>query len=416
MGRRSRGSGPRTLVVGQSGGATAVINASLIGVVDGALASGRFDRVLGMRHGIEGLLKEALLDLGRQPAATLARIRFTPSAALGTGRYKLRDNDLDRAVAALRRLNAGAFIYIGGNDSADTAHRLHVHATAAGESLSVVAVPKTIDNDLPHTDHCPGYGSLARYLAHAVRDATYDSIASPQLYPVKFIEVMGRDAGWVPAACTLGFAADEADLAPLIYLPERPPADADALLAEVAARVAEQGWAVAVVPETLRDALGRHLGGDEPEYVDSFGHPYHAGPGATLSRLASQRLGLRARYDKPGTAARMSIALASAVDLDESYRLGRAAADLAAAGESNLMTTLIREQDEPYRCATGTAPLPEIANRIRPFPDAYIGETLRSPSVAFRGYALPLLGPDPFPPYGRLAPLPAGPLDAPSTR
>ncbi len=401
------GSEPATLVVGQSGGATAVINASLVGVVEGALASGRFDRVFGMRHGIEGLLKEDVLDLGRQTAATLARVRFTPSAALGTGRYKLRDQDLDRALAILRRLNARAFIYIGGNDSADTAHRLHLHASSTGGSLNIIAVPKTIDNDLPHTDHCPGYGSIARYLANAVRDATYDSLASPQLYPVKFVEVMGRDAGWVPAACALGFTADEADLAPLIFLPERPPADADALLTEVVARMEERGWAVAVVPETLRDASGRHLGGDEPEYVDSFGHPYHAGPGAALTRLAAQRAGLRARYDKPGTAARMSIALASPVDLDEAYRLGRAAAERAAEGDSDVMMTLNRSQDGPYHCDVGTAPLAEIANQIRPFPDAFIAGTPRALSAAFRTYALPLLGPDPFPAYARLAADPA---------
>ncbi len=400
------GSEPATLVVGQSGGATAVINASLVGVVEGALASGRFNRVLGMRHGIEGLLKEDLLDLRRQPAATLARVRFTPSAALGTGRYKLRDNDLDRALVALRQLNAQAFVYIGGNDSADTAHRLHLHANATSNRLNVIAVPKTIDNDLPHTDHCPGYGSIARYLANAVRDATFDSLASPQLYPVKFVEVMGRDAGWVPAACALGFTAAEADLAPLIYLPERPPASADALLAEVVARVEERGWAVAVVPETLRDASGRHLGGNEPEYVDSFGHPYHAGPGAALTRLTAQRAGLRARYDKPGTAARMSIALASAVDLDEAYRLGWAATERAAAGESDVMMTLDRSPDGPYRCDVGTAPLTDIANQIRPFPDAFIGATPRTPSDAFREYALPLLGPDPFPAYARLSPHP----------
>ncbi|MDP9358054.1 MAG: diphosphate--fructose-6-phosphate 1-phosphotransferase [Chloroflexota bacterium] len=404
MSSGGRGSAPATLVVGQSGGATAVINASLVGVVEGALASGGFDRILGMRHGIEGLLKDDILDLGEQPAATLARVRFTPSAALGTGRYKLHDNDLDRAMAALSRLNARAFIYIGGNDSADTAHRLHLHAGATGATLNVIAVPKTIDNDLPETDHCPGYGSIARYLANAVRDATYDSLASPQLYPVKFVEVMGRDAGWVPAACALGFAADEADLAPLIYLPERPPADADALLAEVVALVEERGWAVAIVPETLRDASGRHLGGDEPEYVDGFGHPYHAGPGAALTRVMAQRAGLRARYDKPGTAARMSISLASPVDLDEAYRLGWAAAGCAAAGNSDIMMTLSRSQEEPYRCDIATAPLAEIANQIRPFPDAFIDETPRAPSAAFRAYALPLLGPDPFPSYARLSP------------
>jgi 6-phosphofructokinase len=391
-----------TLLVGQSGGATAVINASLVGVVEGALASGRFSRVLGMRNGIDGLLAERFIDLGAQPRSVLDRVRRTPSAALGTGRRKLADDELDRALDLLRRHDVRAFVYIGGNDSADTAHRLHHHAVAAGYELAVVSVPKTIDNDLRETDHCPGYPSLARFLGHAVRDATYDTLASPQLYPVKFVEVMGRDAGWVAAACALGFSADEEEFLPLLYLPERAPADADAILAEIEERMSVRGWVVAVVPETLRDAAGRHLGGEEPEYVDPFGHPYHAPPALALTRLVTERLGLRARFDRPGTAARMSIALASSRDLDEAERAGRAAAELAARGVSDVMTTLIRAVDAPYRCELGTAPLAAVANRVRPFPEEFIGGDGRSVTAAFLTYALPLLGPEPFPAYGRL--------------
>jgi 6-phosphofructokinase 1 len=393
---------PSTLLVGQSGGATAVINASLVGVVDGALAAGRFGRVLGMRNGIDGLLAERFLDLGAQPRAVLDRVRRTPSAALGTGRRKLRDEEIDRALDLLRDHGVRAFVYIGGNDSADTAHRLHLRAREIGYELAVISVPKTIDNDLPETDHCPGYPSLARFLAHAVRDATYDTLASPQLYPVKFVDVMGRDAGWVPAACALGFAAGERDLLPLLYLPECPPADVGAVLAEIDQQVRDRGWTVAVVPETLRDATGRHFGGEEPEYVDPFGHPYHAQPAVALTRLVNQQLGLRARFERPGTAARMSIALASAVDLDEAERAGRAAADLAARGVSDVMVTLVRTGDRPYRCEIGNAPLEKIANRVRPFPAPFIGAGGRSVTDAYRDYALPLLGPDPFPPYGRL--------------
>lgn len=391
-----------TLLVGQSGGATAVINASLVGVVEGALASGQFSRVLGMRNGIEGLLGERFVDLGTQPRDVLERVRRTPSAALGTGRRKLREEEIDLAIELLRRHEVRAFVYIGGNDSADTAHRLHLRAVALGRELAVISVPKTIDNDLPETDHCPGYPSLARFLAHAARDATYDTLASPQLYPVKFIDVMGRDAGWVPAACAIGFGEDERDLLPLLYLPERPPADADAVLAEIEAQVRTRGWTVAVVPETLRDASGRHLGGDEPDYVDPFGHAYHAQPAVTLTRLVNERLGLRARFERPGTAARMSIALASPLDLDEAERAGWAAAELSANGISDVMTTLVRTEDVTYRCEIGTAPLERIANRVRPFPEEFIGADGRSVTDTFRDYALPLLGPNPVPRYGRL--------------
>lgn len=390
-----------TLLVGQSGGATAVINASLVGVVEGARAAG-FGRILGMRHAIAGVLTGDLVDLTAVPQGTLDRLRRTPSAALGTGRHKLAQHDLDRLLDRLRRLDVRAFVYIGGNDSADTAHCLHLHAAATGYELAVISVPKTIDNDLPETDHCPGYGSVARFLAHATRDATYDTLASPQLYPVKFVDVMGRDAGWVPAACALGFGPDEADLLPLLYLPERPPPDAAAVLTEIEARVKANGWAVAVVPETLRDAAGRHFGGGEPDDVDQFGHPYYPSPAAALTRRVVAELGYRARFDRPGTAARMSIALASPVDLDEAYRLGFDAARRAAAGQSGLMTALVRIAGRPYHCDVTAAALAAVANRVRPLPAAFIGADGRSIAAPFRDYALPLLGPDPFPPYARL--------------
>ncbi len=264
---------PPALLVGQSGGATAVINASLVGVVEAARDSGMFGRVLGARNGIEGLLNERFIALHEQDPATLQAIRTTPSAALGTGRYKLQPGDLDRALELMRRQAITGFVYIGGNDSADTAHRLAARAAELGQDLRVAAVPKTIDNDLPETDHCPGYGSIARYLANAVRDATYDSIASPQLHAVKFVEVMGRDAGWVAASGALGFSSGERDLEPLVLLPERPPTDVDSVLAAIEHDLGSRGWSVVVVPETLHTAAGRHLGGEEPEYVDGFGHP-----------------------------------------------------------------------------------------------------------------------------------------------
>ncbi|MGI8644192.1 MAG: diphosphate--fructose-6-phosphate 1-phosphotransferase [Thermomicrobiales bacterium] len=391
----------KTLIVGQSGGATAVINASLIGVVEGALAQG-FSRILGIRHGIEGLFQNEIVDLSNLSPEHRDRIRRTPSAALGTGRHKLLEKELDLALAAFARHDVAAFVYIGGNDSADTAHRLHGAARAKGQELAVISVPKTIDNDLPETDHCPGYGSIARFMANAVRDATYDTIASPQLYPVKFIEVMGRDAGWVAASGVLGFGADEADLTPLLYLPERPPASTGVVLGEIEAHVKERGWAVAVVPETLHDAAGRHLSGSEPDHVDRFGHPYFPSTGTALTRLVREHLGLRARDDRPGTFARMAMALASPVDLDEAYRAGQAAATHAARGESDQMTTLDRVATNPYQCDIGAVPLAAIANRVRLLPDEFIGDDGRSLTPAFRDYALPLLGPDPVPGYGRL--------------
>ena len=394
----------RTLVVAQSGGPTAVINATLVGVVDGALASDHYDRVVGLRYGIDGLFAGNLVDLGRQSPATLQAIRRTPAAALGTGRRKVRDAELDEALARLRALDAGAFVYIGGNDSADTAHRIHRAASAAGDPLRVVAAPKTIDNDLPHTDHCPGYGSVARHLANAVRDAVYDTVATPGLYPVKFVEVMGRDAGWVAAACTLGFGPDEQDLLPLLFLPERPVHAAEALAA-VQGMMAARGWAVAIVPDALQEPGGGRFGAAEPIHVDAFGHPYYESPAALLTRLATETFGHRARFDRPGTGARASMAMISPVDLDESYSVGRAAADRVAAGDSDLLITIERLADAPYRSTTGVAPLATVANVVRRLPDAYLRADGHGVTDAFRAWALPLLGPAPFPPYGRLAPI-----------
>jgi len=390
------------LVVGQSGGATAVINATLAGVVEGAQASGAFDRVIGLRFGIEGLLRDELVDLSAQSAETIAGLRGTPSAALGTTRKKMTEGDLEAIVARLKAVNARGLVYIGGNDSADTSHRIHLAAEQAGYEIAVVAAPKTIDNDLPLTDHCPGYPSLSKFLANAVRDATYDSLATPRLHPVKFIEVMGRDAGWVAASTALAFGEHERDLLPLIFFPENPPASAEAALAEIKTRVDERGWTVVVIPETLRDAAGRHFSGTEPEYVDPHGHPYFPSPAAALTRLVTSELGLRARYERPGTAARMSVSLASPVDLEEAYNLGWGAAARAATGKSDIMVTLDRVSDQPYQCAIGTAPLDQIANHVRSFPDGFLANGGRAISDSFRVYALPLLGTNPFPPYVRL--------------
>lgn len=390
------------LLVGQSGGATAVINASLVGVIDAARASGQFPRILGANNGIEGLLTGNLTELHTIDGQTLQQVRRTPSAALGTGRYKVKEGDLDRALALMREHGITAFVYIGGNDSADTADQLAKRAMATGQDLRVASVPKTIDNDLPETDHCPGYGSIARFLGNAVRDATYDSIASPQLYPVKFVEVMGRDAGWVAATGALGFGPDESDLLPILLLPERPPADVEAVLTAIQVDLDRRGWTVVVVPETLRTAASAHLGGDVPDYVDGFGHPYFPSTGAALTRHVAQHLGVRARYDKPGTAARMSIALASEVDLQEAYALGAGAVERIARGESGVITVLRRTSDSPYACEVDAVPIGKIANEVRRLPEAFIGADGRSMTDAFRTYALPLLGANPFPAYARL--------------
>ncbi|MFO7270574.1 MAG: diphosphate--fructose-6-phosphate 1-phosphotransferase [Sphaerobacter thermophilus] len=392
------------LLVAQSGGATAVINASLAGVVRAALEHRQFGAIIGARHGIDGVLTERFVDLGRQPAEILDQLLTTPSAALGTTRRRLTDETAARAVRILAQYDIRAVAYIGGNDSADTALRLAAAARDAGYDLRVVSVPKTIDNDLPGTDHCPGYGSIARFLALAARDAVRDTEATAALYPVKFIEVMGRNAGWVAAATALGQDGD-GDGPHLIFFPERPPRDLHGLLEEVQRAYDRHGQVVAVVPETLKDAQGRPLSGEDLSWTDPFGHRYYPSPGPALTRAVEEHLGLRARFDKPGTIARMFAACVSSVDRREAYEVGAAAVRLLVEGASEVMVTLERVSDDPYAATTGVIAAAEVANRERRMPDAFIGPDGRSVTDAFRTYALPLID-GPLPPYARLLDLP----------
>lgn len=389
----------RTLLVGQSGGATAVINATLAGVIESARATESFDRILGLRNGTDGLLKGEFFDLTDHP---LTNLRATPSSALGTTRRKTTEDDRAQMLDRVRELGASALVLIGGNDSADTAHRLGAAATDAGYEISIALAPKTVDNDLLFTDHCPGYASAARVLANIVRDATFDTLSAPDLYPIKLIEVMGRDAGWLAASTALGFGDDERDLQPMIFFPESRPESAESAIAEILERVDQQGWCVAVVPETLKTAGGEHLSGAVPIVVDPHGHPYHPSAAEALCRKLQEGGIARARYERPGSFVRASSLLASLVDRQEAYDLGWSAAARVAARQTDIMVTLDRLSDEPYQCAIGTAPLSDIANQARSLPDGFIAPGNRGISDSFRAWAGPLLGPDPFPAYARL--------------
>lgn len=402
MGGSPGGSG--SLLVGQSGGCTAVINSSLAGVIDAAVQEERVSRVLGALHGVEGLLQGQVVDLEKESRATLEGLRRTPSAALGSCRYKLGEGDLERIIDVFRRHDVHFFVYIGGNDSADTSHRIERAAADLGYDLQVMAVPKTIDNDLPITDHCPGYGSIARFAAQATIDAGFDTEAMKQYDPVKLIEVMGRNAGWVAAASALG-KRNRLDAPHLVYVPEVP-FRTDRFLEQVSRVHREVGFVVAVLTETVRDGSGRVVGNEKPYYVDPFGHGYYESPAAYLARLVTSELGLRARFDKPGTIQRMSIALASETDLEEAYLTGRRAVEYLMEGRSGEMVVLVREPGPEYRCDTDAAPLEAIANvEKRLSPEFYSAEE-SFVTQAFIDYALPLIG-GPLLPYVRLEKHPA---------
>ena len=287
---------PHNLLVGQSGGCTAVINASLFGVADEAVRTG-FANVYGAVHGIEGLLAGKVIDMGRQEPAVLRGIAGRPSGALGSCRFKLTQDDAVRVLDCFRRLAVDTFVYIGGNDLADSAHRLALLAAERGQDLRVMSVPKTIDNDLPITDHAPGYGSVARSVALFTQGAGIDTEATHPYHPVKIIEVMGRDAGWIVAASALASTRD-ADAPQLLYFPERP-LDIAVFLHDVRRTVDRLGYAVAVVAETVHDTSGEPIGSSQLLGTDNFGHPWLTGTASVLCRHVVQQLGLRARYDKP---------------------------------------------------------------------------------------------------------------------
>ncbi len=389
--------GRRTLVVGQAGGPTPVINSSLAGVVAEAQEAG-FTRILGLRYGVRGLDPLATADLTGLTATQLDALAHTPSSALGACRFKLDAAGVAAATAALQALGAGVFVYIGGNDSADTAHRIAQVAAATDDPLRVLAVPKTMDNDLPATDHCPGYGSVARFVATATLETTLDTRAMPETYPVKILEVSGRYAGWIAAAGALARTVDPTT-PHLIYVPERP-FHLDRFMADVQATLARVGHCVVVLSENLNGPDGQRLPTGDARFIDPFGHAYYPGPADMLCQTLLQA-GIRARFDKPGTLQRMSAALTSATDRDEAWRCGAAAVRAAVDGHTDAMVALQRRPAAPYYCETALVPLTAVANTERLLPDEFITPAGNGITAAFIAYALPLIG-GPLPAYFQL--------------
>lgn len=387
------------LIIGQSGGATAVINASLVGAVVAALQDQRVKNIYGMWHGIQGLLQEDIVDLREQPSHLWSQLMDTPSAALGSCRYKLRAEDPQRVIDIFRRYDIHMMLYIGGNDSADTTHRIAQAAKERNYELLAVSVPKTIDNDLPLTDHCPGYGSAARFIAMATLDSTMNTLSIPWHYPIKVIETMGRDAGWLTAAASLG-KRSESDPPHILLLPEQPFV-AERYLAQVEEVYRRLGYVIIVAAETLRDERGQPLGAKGQSGMDDFQHPLLSGAAQYLVELVKTHLKLRARFDKPGDLQRMASFCASEVDREEAYLVGQAGVQALLHGENDKMVTLVRQEDSKYHCTTGLVSLSEVANVQRVLPAEYLNASRTMVTPAFTRYALPLIG-EPLPVYPRL--------------
>jgi len=373
----------------QSGGPTSVLNASLAEIIRAGRK--RFGSVLGSQRGFEGVADGRLVDLTDFTDEFLDRLARTPSAGLGTSRLRPDDEQLDAIVERLKDNDVSAVIGIGGNDTADTLLRLEAHARERGAGLRVISLPKTIDNDLAVTDHSLGYPSAARVVAAVTRDALVDTLATATLYPLKIVEVMGRNAGWLAASAGLWTPRELP--APLIVLPERPFHAQNEFLQAIQARVDAHGFAVVAAPETMRWADGTHVSGDTPEWLDAFGHPYHPSAGQALLRACGEHLGLRGKLDRPGSISRSSIDYAATVDLVEAAEAGRFAVESLESGASGRCIVITRTSSNPYGSDFDLAPLDLIANVEVRIPDELIDDATGQPSARFTDYALPLLGP-----------------------
>ncbi|MEE8443577.1 MAG: diphosphate--fructose-6-phosphate 1-phosphotransferase, partial [Dehalococcoidia bacterium] len=355
--------------------------------------------IYGAAHGLEGLLQQDFLDLKRLSAAAWRRIARTPAAALGSTRRKLGAEDVQPVLDVFSKYGIRYLFTIGGNDSADNSHEVSLAARDAGYALTVINVPKTIDNDLVLTDHSPGYGSAARFVALATIGAGQDAEAMGRASPITIIEVMGRDAGWLAASAALA-RREERDAPHVICIPEVP-VDESQFLGRMEDAYRRFGFAVAVIAENVRGPNGVMGGQEDPWFVDDFGHPYYDGPGRYLAGLVSRHLKVRTRYEKPGTIQRSFMANVSRTDAQEAEMAGRAAVRYALAGHTDQIVTLIREPGKQYRCTTGLAPLEQVANRVKTMSDEYYDESTGFVTAEFISYARPLIG-SPLPRTGRV--------------
>ena len=377
--------------MGQSGGPTAVINASVAGIIAEALNHECIEEIYGALNGVLGLLQEDLIDLASESQQQIRALKHTPGAALGTCRYKLKKQaDFDRVLEVFKAHNIRYFFYIGGNDSQDTADKISKLAQAQGYELRVIGVPKTIDNDLSSTDHCPGYASAVKYIATSVRELACDNEAMGQGDLVSIVEVMGRSAGWLAAGAALAKRRDHPHDPPhLIYLPEIP-FDQAKCLEDIKRVLKREKFCQIVVAEGLVDADGNYVAADAA--TDSFGHAQLGGAGDALAEIINANIpGLKVRVAKPGLMQRCAAHAASKVDVDEAFLAGQAAVKAAINGETDKMVTLVRGDTDHYTSETGLAPLADVATSVKKLPREWINEDGVSMNFQFLRYAQPLI-------------------------
>ncbi len=386
----------------QSGGVTAVINATACGLIEAARKhKNRIGKVYAGRDGIIGALTEDLIDTSKESAAAIKALRYTPSGAFGSCRYKLKGLEENRAhyerlIAVFKAHNIGYFFYNGGNDSADTAYKVSQISEKLGYPVTCVGVPKTVDNDLAVTDCCPGFGSVAKYVATSIREAGFDVASMARTSTKVFVlEVMGRHAGWITAAC--GLAAEKAGDAPQILLFPEMTFNQDKFLARVDAVVKKYGYCAIGVSEGIRGADGKFL--SESGLKDAFGHAQLGGVAPQIANLVKDKLGYKYHWAVADYLQRAARHIASKTDVEQAYAVGKAAVELALKGRNAVMPVIVRKSNKPYKWTIECADLKDIANKEKMMPRDFITADGFHITEKCRRYLSPLIAGEDYPPY-----------------
>jgi len=393
---------PKNILYAQSGGVTAVINATACGVIETAKQfPNHFGKVFAGHNGIVGALNEDLIDTSLESDAAIAALRHTPAGAFGSCRYKLSHFEKDRSqyerlIEVFAAHHIGYFFYNGGGDSQDTAHKISQIGEIMGYPIQCIGIPKTIDNDLPHTDTCPGFGSVAKYVATSIREATYDLASMYATSTQVFImEVMGRHAGWIAGAA--GLAAEQYGDGPHIILFPEIPLDETTFLQRVHHCVSSFGYCSIVVSEGLKNKEGKFL--HEVGSVDDFGHKQLGGVAPVIAQMIKQEHGYKFHWAVLDYLQRAARHLASKVDVEQAYALGKAAVELAVQGHNAVMPTIVRTGEAPYTWTISHVSLAEVANKERTMPREYITEEGFGITDIGRRYFAPLIQGEDYPPY-----------------
>ena len=382
----------RNCIVAQSGGPTAAINASLAGIISAVKASEKYDKLYGSIHGIQGVLRKKFMDLSELDEDFIERLSATPAMYLGSCRFKLPDMNEDEKpykdiFEVFEEYNIGAFFYIGGNDSMDTVAKLSAYAEKIGSGIRIAGIPKTIDNDLLVTDHTPGFGSAAKYVASSIREIAYDTY----IYDVKsvtIVEIMGRDAGWLTAASVL--ARNEFSEAPhLIYLPEVS-FDKGQFIKDLEHEFEKHKNIIVAVSEGIHDKDGNYIAASTAR-EDKFGHAQLSGAGKALEYLVKEELGVKVRSVEINVLQRAAGHMASKTDLEESISLGNSAVSFTEAGETGFMTVIKRLSDEPYTYEIDFSDVSKIANEAKGVPVSWINEAGNDVTDELIAYVSPLV-------------------------